>query len=310
MYIQRQRKNLKSCLSFSRHDSKVPKNSLRKLRFSKRIQILYKLLFHGLPVFYKMDSIQDCIAQAVLATPLRVPSSCNPWEIYPDPFPDHLFPQLRSLKRAIAKQQRLKQMEPLNWQAGIRPDRPFEPLHNNFFFSQPQPRPRPPPPPQQPRSQRQIPTQYYLEQAPFYAENFGPDPYATEPEIIQPGPLKVLSARFNTIFRKAAIQGLNILASLVSGLIVLGRLLSSWALRFPLKKICALVPNFVSNLVPTNLEWEALVAMALAIQCAKLLPGMGGEVMTDGREGDGPVYTIFVGRRRAIVNGPVMPGGF
>jgi hypothetical protein len=303
MYIQRQRKNLKSCLSFSRHDSKVPKNSLRKLRFSKRIQILYKLLFHGLPVFYKMDSIQDCIAQAVLATPLRVPNSCNPWEIYPDPFPDHLFPQLRSLKRAIAKQQRIKQMEPMNWQAGIRPDRPFEPLHNNFFFSQsqPQPRPRPPPPPQQPRSQRQIPTQYYLEQAPFYAENFGPDPYATEPEIIQPGPLKVLSARFKTIFRKAAIHGLNILASLVSGLIDLGRLISSWAPRFPLKKIWAFVPN---------LEWEVLVAMALATQCAKLLPRMGGEVMTDGREGDGPVYTIFVGRRRAICNGPVMPGAF
>ena len=298
MYIQRQRKNLNSCLSFSRHDSKVPKNSLRKLRFSKRIQILYKLLLHGLPVFYKMDSIQDCIAQAVLATPLRVPKSCNPWEIHPDPFPDHLFPQLRSLKRAIAKQQRIKQMEPMNWQAGIRPDRPFEPLQNNFFS---QPRPQPPPPPQQPHSQRQIPTQYYLEQAAFYAENFGPDPYATEPEIIQPGPLKVLVVRFITILRKAAVPGLSILASLVFGLTVLGRLLSSWALRFPFKKICTFV---------ANLEWEALVAMALATQCVKLLPGMGGEVVTDGREGGGPVYTIFVGRGRAIGNGPVMPGSF
>ncbi|KAE9372088.1 hypothetical protein N431DRAFT_439202 [Stipitochalara longipes BDJ] len=255
-----------------------------------------------------MDSIHDRIVEAVIATPPRLPRSSSPWALHLDPFPDHVFPQLRSLKREIARAYRNRQMEPVHWQSGIRPNRPFEPLRNNLFLS---PLPRvhsrflpqapPPAPAQQARRQCQIPTQYYLEQAPFYAENFGPDPYAHESEVIQPTPLQVAVLKFATIFSKLAVPGLNTLTSLVFGLFVLARLIASWALQYPIKKICSLIGS---------VEWEACLALALAYEFAKLLPGMGGEALTDGGERDGPIYTIFVTGRQAIGNGPVVPGSF
>jgi hypothetical protein len=299
MYVQRQRKNLRPCLGFQRQHSKVVKCTLRRLRLSKRFDGVYKLMFDALHISYKISSIQDCVAQAMLATSPKLPRSPYPWEIHLDPFPDHLFPQIRSFKRIIAKRQRIDHMEPINWQAGIRPDHPFEPVRNTVFFSIP--RPVPPPPPQQPRRQRKIPTQYYLEQAPFYAENFGPDPYANKPETVQHGPLKVLVLKLITTLSKLTIPGLNILAPLVFGLLRLGRFLASWILRFPFKRGCTFI---------ANMEWEALVAIVLANQIAKILPGLGGEVIMDSGESDGPVYTVFVGARRAIGNGPVMPGSF
>jgi hypothetical protein len=291
MYIQRQRKNIKPCLAFQRQDSKIFKGSLRKLRLSKRIHVLYKLLSYVLPISCEMSSIQDCIVQAVLATPPRVTNSSNPYDLHLDPFPDHIYPQLRSLKRAIAKANRFKHMEPVNWQSGIRPNRPFEPLKNNFSFSPPRPLPQ-----QGPRP-RQIPTQYYLEQAPFYAENFGPDPFATEPEVIQTGPLKTLVLKFLAIFSTFAVPGLDAIASLVFRLLLVSRFIAYWALRFPFKRICEFV---------VHVEWEVLLAMAIANQIVKYLPGMGREVLPDAGDGDGPVYTMFVQGGRAIGTGPVM----
>lgn len=295
MYIPRHRKNLKPCLSFLRHDSKVLKNSVRKLCLSKRIEILCKLLFHTLP-HYKMSSIRECITETASTTPTKLPRLSNPWELDIGPFPDHIILQLRSLKRAIVKKH--SNMEPLNWQAGLRPNRPFEPLQNNLFLLPP--RPAPPPPPR-PCRQKQIPTQYYLEQAPFYAENFGPDPYAYEPEVIQPGLLRIFVINFATIFAEVTIPGFNILASLVSRLSLIRHFMASWSLRVPVKKICGWA---------RSVKWEAAVALALATQVVKLLPGMDGEVLMDGGKGGGPIYTIFVAGRRAIGNGPVMPGSF
>ncbi len=55
-----------------------------------------------------------------------------------------------------------------------------------------------------------------------------------------------------------------------------------------------------------NVEWEVIIAMAVANQIVKFLPGMRGEVLADGGEVDRPVYTIFVKGGRAIGTGPVM----
>ncbi|PMD38906.1 hypothetical protein L207DRAFT_513392 [Hyaloscypha variabilis F] len=253
-----------------------------------------------------MASITDHIVEAVISTPPHLTSSSAPWNLYLDPFPDHIFPQLRSLKREIAKAHRHKQMDPVHWQSGIRPNRPFQPLSNNLYLQPlPQVHPRflpqtpPPPPAQQARRQRQIPTQYYLEQAPFYAENFGPDPYAHELEVIQPTRLQSTILKIITVFSRLAVPGLNVLASLVFGLLVLARLVASWAMQNPVKKVCTFIGS---------VEWEVVLALALAWEFVKLLPGMGGEVVTGGGEGDGPVYTIFVKGRQAIGSGPVVAG--
>lgn len=50
------------------------------------------------------------------------------------------------------------------------------------------------------------------------------------------------------------------------------------------------------------------LVIAIANQIVSLLLGMDGEVLTDGGEGEGPVYTMFVQGGRAIGNGPVMGG--
>lgn len=294
MYINKQRKNLKSCLSFQHYNSKLLKNSLRRSRNCKHIHALYRLIRQ---LSYKMATIQQRIVQAILATPPQAPISFHPSDFCLDPFPDHIFPQLRSLKRSIQKARKAKQMEAIHWQSGIRPNRPFEPiperLQNNFFTTPSRPQPqsllRPAP------CHRQIPTQYYLEQAPFYVENLGPDPFATEPEVIKPGPLKVLV--FSVINpAKFFLPTLNVGTSAVSGFIATCNLVfrGLWTLvKFGCSLLC-------------SIEWEALVAMAVASQLVKFLPGMGGELLTDGAEADGPVYTIFVKGGRAIGSGPVM----
>jgi hypothetical protein len=187
----------------------------------------------------------------------------------------------------------------MDWESGIRPNRPFEHFQQQVSFSPPRP---PPPPPPQASRQRQIPTQYYLEQAPFYAENFGPDPFATEPEVIQPGPLKALVLKFLRIFRACVVPGLDVIASLVFGLLLLARLIAHWVLLIPFK-------TFYEVLLSVEREmFEMFLVIAIANQIVSLLLGIDGEVLTDGGEGEGPVYTMFVQGGRAIGNGPVMGG--
>jgi hypothetical protein len=295
MYVQRQRKNLKPCLGFQRYESKILKSSLRRFKSrSKQTHLLYKLLSRLLRV-YKIPSIQDHLIAAIQNEPPRILTSFSSSGIDLDPFPDHIFPPFRSLKRRIAKANRHKQMDPVHWESGIRPNRPFEHFQQRLSFSPP----RPPPPPQQASRQRQIPTQYYLEQAPFYAENFGPDPFATEPGVIQSGPLKNLVLKFLRIFGVCVVPGLDVIASLVFGLLLLARLIAHWALLIPFKR---LYKAFLS------VEWEMILVMAIANQIVSLLPGMDVEALKDGGEGDGPVYTMFVQGGRAIGNGPVMGG--
>jgi hypothetical protein len=298
MYVNQQRKKLKPCLSFQRHDSKIHKQNLRKFKFRKHIRKLYQLLSNILPVSYKMATLQEHIVQAILATPPQAPISFNPSDLYIDPFPDHIFPQLRSLKRSIGKAKKSKQMDPVHWQSGIRPNRPFEQIFQNPQYSHfTPPRLRSQPLPRPAVRPRQIPTQYYLEQAPFYAENFGPDPFATEPEVITPGSVKAIVLFFLAIFPRISIPCLGILDTLVFGVLALGRFVVFWVIWRPVKLVCEVVGS---------VEWEVLVAMAIANQIVKFLPGMGEEMLTNGGEGDGPVYTIFIKGGRAIGSGPVM----
>ena len=294
MYVQRQRKNLKPCLGFQRYESKILKSSLRRFKSrSKQTHLMYKLLSRLLRI-YKMASIQDHLIAAIQNTSPRIPTSFSSYGIDLDPFPDHIFPQLCSLKQRIAKAHRHKQMDPMHWKSGIRPNRPFEHFQQQVSFSPP----RPPRPPQQASRRRQIPTQYYLEQAPFYAENFGPDPFATEPEVIQPGPLKILVLKFLRTFGACVVPGLDVVASLVFGLLLLARLIAYCIVRSPFMLYKAIL----------SVKWEMVLVMAIAHQIVSLLLGIDGEVLTDGGEGDGPVYTIFVQGGRAIGNGPVMGG--
>jgi hypothetical protein len=73
-------------------------------------------------------------------------------------------------------------------------------------------------------------------------------------------------------------------------------------LQHPIKKICTFIGS---------VEWEVVLALALAWEFVKLLlPGMGGEVLNDGGEPDGPIYTIFLKGGQAIGNGPVVRGSF
>jgi len=295
MYIKKQRKDVKTCLSFQRHNSKLLKNSLRRIRVGKHIHALSQLLSRLLRISYRMSTIQKHILQAILATPPQIPISFDHSDFRIDPFPNHIFPQLRSLKRSIQKAKRAKRMEPIHWQSGIRPNRPFEPIsqhiQNNFFNTPP--RAEPPLRPT-PRS-RPNPTQYYLEQAAFYVENFGPDPFATDREVIKPGPLKVLVCSVINFLAKVFLPTLKAGASTVSGFVAFSNLVFQglWTL---LKVGCSLV---------CSIEWEALVAMAVASQLVKFLPGMGG-ALADGGEGEGPVYTMFVQGGRAIGSGPVI----
>ena len=87
-------------------------------------------------------------------------------------------------------------------------------------------------------------------------------------------------------------------ASLVFGFLLLARLIAYWAVRIPFKLYRAIL----------SVRWEMFLVMAIANQIVSLLLGMDGEVLTDGGEGDGPVYTIFVQGGCAIGNGPVMGG--
>lgn len=300
MYIRRQKKNLKPCVSLQACNSKNVKASLRRFRFRKHIHVLYKRLSRVLPVpAYKIAGIHCHIAQASQASPARALTLFSRYSVRVDPFPDHIYPQLRSLKRARAKAYRRYQMEPLHWQSGFHPDRPFEHFQNNFVLRLP-----PPPRPSQARRQSQIPTQYYLEQAPFYAENHGLDPFATEPEVPQTSPLKLLVLDFVATLSRIDVPALNVLVSMVLGLLHLGRIIATWALRSPLESLSRVVGS---------VQWETLLALGIAIQLVKLIPGMAGKVLVDSVGGGGdapPEYTIFFQAGRVIGNGPVLGGSF
>lgn len=212
----------------------------------------------------------------------------------PNHIPHHIFPQLPSLTKGINKTLRLP-LSPLlmNWEYVVRPDRPFERV--NFRH--------PAPPPPQPavvipddRPARQVPTAYYLEQAPFYAENHGPDPFVAEPAVLKPAPLRALVLTIFNFFSANTLPFLNPLLAIATTIIAFFQALAYWGLVYPVRMGLGAIGS---------IEWAFFGLFVLATQAVWLLPAWSGEAVKQ-REVVVPVYRIFVsGGREAIGTGPV-----
>jgi len=197
--------------------------------------------------------------------------------------------------------QNTKNMVPINWDTGIHTNRPSQhsTQHSLDYYHSPRPHhnviPFPNPAPAEQRV-RQIPTAYYLEQAPFYAEYFGPDPYATEPEVIRPGPLKIFVYALLSLFSSplSTIKNFFLALATAGPLLAVFNFVSSGLLAF-VKLVCGHV---------ADVHWDVFVAMALANVLVKLLPEIGGEIVMK-QEVDEPVYTLFVKGGEAIGSGAV-----
>jgi hypothetical protein len=80
------------------------------------------------------------------------------------------------------------------------------------------------------------------------------------------------------------------------------KLVALWCLWYPLKRMCKMI---------LQIEWEVYLAVALAAQVSRFLPGVGGEV---GRELDmakKPLYVVFWGggEGKRIATGAVLHSG-
>lgn len=213
------------------------------------------------------------------------------------PFPQHLFPQLQPLTRHWNNKTPLgMEALPRNNEYFYNPNRPFESLPRYGTSN-----PLPPRPPQQAAfGNVLVPTRYYEEQSPFYADNLGSDPFANEPEQIKFGPLKVLVLAFLAIFFRFVGSPVTITVRVViPSLSTIIQLFLLWALVKPFKLLCRVV---------RSVEWEAFVVMALAAQIVKLLPGLGGAAVETGEIPEEPVWKLLMGGGHAIGNGPVYVG--
>lgn len=226
-------------------------------------------------------------------------------------FPPHIFPQLESLKRDIKHSEISDEdMEPLHWPTGRRPNRPFETINSDWLSIlhslSPRSFPAPPTPAPAPPTRRsappvkQCPTAYYLEQAAFYSQIPGPDPFYTPPSPMRPGPLKIFVHALLSLFFWVLTPLLPAVKQFGSGVLAVLRWLS-WVLVLPVK--------FAVGAVKTvEWRWDVVLAVALAAQLVRLLPGVGVGVRGGGEDGEGPsgpVYTVYVAGRNAIGNGAV-----
>ncbi|KAF8864420.1 hypothetical protein BDZ45DRAFT_37473 [Acephala macrosclerotiorum] len=226
-------------------------------------------------------------------------------------FPSHVFPQFNSLKREIRHPKlSVTTMDPLDWNTGHRANRPFEHVNTDWLAIlhslSPRSFPAPPPPPSPP-SRRSVPAQqptaYYLEQAAFYSQVPGIDPFASEPAAtIRPGPLKIFVFWLLSLFLSVFAAPRSVGRSAVAGLLVLLRCLSSVFVR---------ASSSVSGVLSSvEWRWDVLIAVALAAYLLRWIPGVdvdvgGGTVMEMAEGQEGPVYTMFVSGRKAIGSGPV-----
>lgn len=166
-------------------------------------------------------------------------------------------------------------MDPVNWEFGIRPNRPFEVLPNEQRQRAAKKWPT------RPGSRREGPTAYYLEQLHFWED--GPLPAEDEEvgELHPSGPLKrwfefTLDA---CLFILAVVRLLVFLVSEVAAvLLATGRKI--WKDVFG------------------NLTWELVVAIFLATQIVRFLPGMAGSLDVDGggrwNEAPPPLYVLMI----------------
>ena len=220
----------------------------------------------------------------------------------PERFPSKVFPQLDSLKRAIQRNQRKiarekfiresPKMEHLHWASGTRADRPFE----NMFR---------PEAAQEVRKLRRpqlqgkvIPTEYYLEQLELARPSTVPMPDA-EPIQIDRSGIQEFIVFFTTEYIKPA---LDLIGSILSPILN--------ALSIIILRISTLLKAIVGFIVAV--EWEMLLAFALATQVARWLPQMGGNLsamegsggMGDVMDhGDKPLYIIRIPANAAMRTG-------
>lgn len=180
----------------------------------------------------------------------------------------------------------------MNWEHAVRPDRPFErflrrnPAHASTYVI----------PSPAVRSAVQIPTAYYLEQAPFYVDNHGPDPFAAEAEALTPTPLQALVLTVPNLFSAFTRSLFTSLFAIITTFIASFRALGNWGMVYPLRMILAAV---------SSIEWAYFGVVVLAVQLVWLLPEWNGVVLEQ-REVAEPVYRILVsGGREAFGTGPV-----
>lgn len=234
-------------------------------------------------------------------------------QIDPESDLPNLYPQLEPLNQEI-KHPKIsnEHMEPLDWVSGRRPNRPFKSINSEWLSIlhslSPRSLPAPPPPPNPPPARRsrpvkQYPTAYYLEQAPFYSQVPGPDPFYTPPSLVRSGLLKVFVQALLSFFFSASAPLLSAVKQLGMGLLAALSWLS-WVLVFPVKVVVGVMEE-------VEWRWDAVLAVALAAQLIRLLPcvsvGVHGGMEEEGC--GGPVYTIFIAGGEAIGNGAVIRSG-
>lgn len=187
----------------------------------------------------------------------------------------------------------------MDWATGYEPDQPFG--YIDFYHPPPPPPLSPSSPYQRPRGSE--PTAYYLSQAPFYAENFGPDPFATAPDVPRPRILQALVDRAFELCSAARITSL-----VATALSLLGTLLRR------VFECAVLQPALVVAGWACRFEVWAVLALVLVNQLLKYMPSWGGREVLEvevevGRDG-ALVYNVFLrGGREAIGTGPVTRSG-
>lgn len=204
-------------------------------------------------------------------------------------------------------------MEPLNWAQGRRANRPFENVNSEWLAIlnaiSPTRYPVPPPRPAVIRERERDggPTAYYVEQAAFYNQEPGPDPFPEPLTENRSGPLKRLVYGLLSLF-------LWFLEPLLIGVKNLG--LSVWAGMIWLVLVVFVWPViFMGRMLKTvRLRWDFVLGVVLAWQLVRMLPWFGlrlpdigaAVVKDEVAVGGGPVYTIFVPGREAIGSGAVI----
>jgi hypothetical protein len=231
--------------------------------------------------------------------------------LHPDiRFPPSIYPQLNSLKREIRHSKvQTNAMEPLYWATGKRSNRPFENVNSDWLTilhsvsptSYPAPRipiPRPVPPPRQ-SAQPTLPTAYYQEQAAFYSQLPGPDPFYSEPAPVRPGPLRVFVYAVLSFFlwplALLSTDAMRLISSVRSVLRLLPLVLLVSPVKLVVAKVKAVKPR-----------WDVILALVLASQMVRMLPPIEVRGGVENWSDNPPLYTIFVQGKEVIGNGAVV----
>lgn len=170
-------------------------------------------------------------------------------------------------------------MQPLNWQFGVRPDRPFEVFpHQHLRQQTPISIPRWP---VLPARRPKYPTAFYLEQLQFWED--GPLPEAEEPviEVQTPGLLNIWLA--------SGVEALLLILAIVSAVL---------QVLFKAAAVLLFVGKKAWKSVLRERAWEFAAAVLVASQIVRILPRMQGILDSSGggrwNPEPAPLYVIMV----------------